>query len=95
MNPTLLSRFKPDARFVFRPEIDRYAILFDPETGRTQVLNPSAAAVFVRFDGQKSLAEIFANLRAEFEDIPSEAEEQILALATELLRAGVIRESEV
>jgi hypothetical protein len=75
---------------VLREEGDDCALLFDPDSGRVHVLNPTAVAVWKRFNGRGSLRDITATLTDEFDGMGPEAEAQVLALARALADLGAV-----
>jgi hypothetical protein len=74
----LSSRVTPAAHVQFRSEGDDGAILYDPETDRVAILNPTAASVWSLLDGVRTVSELVAALATEYEDMGPEAEAQVL-----------------
>ena len=56
-------------------------------------LNETAAFAWERFDGQKSLLEIAAALTVEYEVDEAEAQQDVLALAAQLVEVGALVEA--
>lgn len=83
-------RLTTNPNMVLRIEDDDCAILFDPDAGRVRVLNVTAAAVWGLVDGQRSVAEILAELRATYDGFDAAAEAQVLALLAELQGLGAL-----
>ena len=75
---------------VLREEEDECALLFDPDSGSVSVLNLTAATVWKLLDGQRTLSEVMEVLRGEFENMDSNAEDQVLKLIQELRRTGAL-----
>ena len=83
---------KPNDRLVASPkvvlhtEFDDWAVLFNPLFDETLATGPIGVAIWMAFDGQRSLAEISALIQAEFEDAPETVLEDTLAFSQELYR---------
>lgn len=75
----------PRSGLVLRIEADDYALLFDPDSGRVQVLNETAVDIWQRLDGRKSLADILRELRRDYDGVDADAGDQLLAMAQALL----------
>ena len=86
----LASRLAVNPVLVLRVESDDCALLFDPDSGRVHVLNPTAVAVWQRFNGRRTLQEIVADLADEFDGLSPEAETQVVALAQSLADLGAV-----
>jgi SynChlorMet cassette protein ScmD len=75
---------------VFREEFDDCAILFDPETGHAVGLNPVAAFIWKKCDGNHSRDDILLALEHEFESVPGEAERDLDEFIGKLAARGFI-----
>ena len=73
---------------VFREEFDDWAILFDPDTGDGFGLNPISVFIWKRLDGKHTLQDILKELRENCEDMPENAEQEIMDFIEELLGKG-------
>lgn len=78
----------PAARVEFRKEGDEGALLYDPDSGRVAVLNPTAASVWEKLDGRRTVAEVTAALAAEYEDMGTSSEAQVLAVVQAFVDRG-------
>ena len=78
----------PNPNLVLREEGDEGGILFDPDSGAVRLLNLTAAAFLKLLDGRRSVAEAAQGLKAQFEDVDADADEQVLDLARDLYRCG-------
>lgn len=85
------TRVKLDERVVLRVEDDSFALLYDPESGDRFVLDPVGVRICSCLDGAYGLEEIVAELRAEFDGVPMDAEEQVRAFIADLVRRGLAR----
>ena len=87
---TLESRLATNPNLVLRIEADDCGLLFDPDSGRVQMLNDTAIGIWQRLDGQRTLAEVLDSLRQDYDDIPAGAAEQILKLVKQFAAAGAV-----
>ena len=55
-------------------------------------LNETGRAIWDRLDGKKSLKDVAAELRAEFEEKPGEIEQDVVGLTSELLKRRMLVE---
>ena len=58
---------------VLREEFDDWAILFHPLTGEAIGTGPVGVAIWKLLDGQRTLAQVAAEIEAQFEDAPASA----------------------
>ena len=75
---------------VLREEFDDWAVLFNPETADAVGTNPVGVAVWKRMDGKRSLADIVAEIRNSFKDIPDAAFKEIAAFVNRLAENGFV-----
>jgi len=87
---TMASRLATNPNLVLRIEADDCGLLFDPDSGRVQMLNDTAIGIWQRLDGQRTLAEVLDSLRQDYDDIPAGAAEQVLKLVKQLAAAGAV-----
>jgi len=74
---------------VLREEFDDWAILFDPDTGHAFGLNPISVFIWQRLDGDHTAADILAEMQAQFQDVPNEAEAHIQEFIEDLKSKGL------
>lgn len=72
------SRVTPAEHVQLRSEGDDGALLYDPETDRVAILNPTAAAVWSLLDGARTVSEVVTALATEYEGMGPDAEAQVL-----------------
>ncbi len=84
------TRLIPNPDMVLREEDDDCALLFNPDSGSVQILNLTAATIWNLLDGQRRLSEVMAILKERFEEMDSNAEDQILQLVRELHQTGAL-----
>lgn len=77
---------------VLREEFDDWAILFDPDTGEGNTIDPVSVFIWKQLDGTNSVEDILTNLKKEIEDVPQNAGEKIKAFVDELLESGLIND---
>lgn len=87
---TLQTVLVPKPNLFLREEDNEGGILFDPDTGAVRVLNRPASETWKLLDGRRDLMQVIKGLRKKFEELDSNAEKQVLELAEELLRLGVV-----
>ena len=68
------------------------AVLLFIDTGQLYTCNDTTAAFLSEVDGKKTLAQIVARLGDDFDVARDELEEDIVALAAQLVREGIIQE---
>ncbi len=85
---TVGSRVTPAAQVQLRSEGEDGALLYDPETDRVVILNPTAAAVWSLLDGSRTVAEVVAALAAEYEGMGPDAEAQVLRTVQAFVHRG-------
>jgi SynChlorMet cassette protein ScmD len=75
---------------VLREEFDDWAVLFNPDTADAVGINPVGVAVWKRMDGKRSLKDIVAEIKINFEDVPEVALKEITAFAGTLAENGFV-----
>ncbi len=80
-------RYIKNNNIVFREEDDG-AFLFDPDTGNGFGLNPVSVFVFNRLDGKHTLKNIYAELCQSFDEVPENAEKDVVEFVEVLLKKG-------
>jgi len=75
---------------VLREEFDDWAVLFDPDSGSGYGLSPVSVFIWNRLDGRTTPAEILADLRAHFDDVPDNAEAEVTEFIDDLARRGFV-----
>ena len=75
---------------VLREEGDEGAILFDPDSGAVRILNPTATAIWKLLEKGRTLTEVLAVLPDLFDEVDSDAQAQVLELASQLVRIGAL-----
>ena len=75
---------------VLREEFDDWAVLFNPDTADAVGTNPVGVEVWKRMDGQRSLAEIVAEVKTVFEDVPDTAIQEIDVFVSALAQSGFV-----
>lgn len=75
---------------VLREEFDDWAVLFNPDSGDAEGINPVGVAVWKHMDGQRSLAEIVTEVNNSFDDVPGTASEEISVFIDTLADHGFV-----
>ena len=75
---------------VLREEFDDWAILFNPDTADAVGTNPVGVAVWKLMDGRHSLAEIVAEIKDQFADVPAAAATEVTAFVKDLAERGFV-----
>lgn len=70
---------------VIREESDDFALLYDPDTGESFVLDPVGVFVCRRMDGAHGIKQIIAESGAFFEGVPDDAPDQVRAFVESLV----------
>jgi SynChlorMet cassette protein ScmD len=73
---------------VFREEFDDWAILFDPDTGKSFGINPVAALIWKLLDGKHDLDEILKEIKSSFSDSPQDLESDAREFMNKLVEIG-------
>ena len=75
---------------VLREESDDWAILYNPDNGLALGTNPLGVDVWKKIDGKKSINDIFIEIKQEYENVSSNAENDIREFVNDLLNHGLI-----
>jgi SynChlorMet cassette protein ScmD len=75
-----------EPQVVLREEFDDWAVLFHPLTGEAVGTGPVGVAIWKLLDGQRTLAEVAAQVEAQCEDAPATVLEDTLAFVEDLRR---------
>lgn len=75
---------------VLREEFDEWAILYNPDNAEAVGTNPLAVDVWKKLDGKKSVGEIVARIKQEYNNVPENAETEIMEFIQNLLQHGLI-----
>jgi SynChlorMet cassette protein ScmD len=75
---------------ILREEFDDWAVLFNPDTGDAEGINPIGVAVWNRMDGQRSLEDIVAEIHNSFADVSDSALEEIGVFVDTLAEHGFV-----
>ena len=82
-----------NTNIVFREENDKWAVLFDPDSGETYGLDPLGIFVWKSLNGKLSIEEITTNLRDNFLNIldlsKQNVEEDVETFVNELVDEGL------
>lgn len=73
---------------VLREEFDDWAILFDPDSGDSLVLNPVSVLIWKQLDGKNSLQDIVAHISESCENVPDTVDQDVLEFIKPLVEKG-------
>lgn len=76
---------------ILREEFDDWAVLFNPDTGKTYGINPVSVLIWKRLDSKHTISDIVAELREICEDAPEDAEKYVEDFINQLVENGVAR----
>lgn len=75
---------------VLREEFDDWAVLFNPDTGSAVGINPTGVAVWKLMDGRRSLDDIVAAIREQFDQVSETASDEVRKFVSELAQGGFV-----
>lgn len=75
---------------VLREEFDDWAVLFDPDTGEAQGLDPTGVYIWKQLDGEKSVADIAKNVQETFNAVPESVSDDVNEFLSDLEKRGYI-----
>lgn len=90
LDATFVGRRRPT---VAAAELEGEVVLYDEDTDRVHVLNPTAGLVWDCLDGETSLAELAAELSRHFQADRDVVHRQVLDLARQLAQEGLVVEA--
>ena len=80
-----------DPEVVLREEFDDWAILFHPLTNEAVGIGPVGVAIWKLLDGQRTLAQVAAEIEAQCSDAPDTVLEDTLEFVEDLQRRLLVR----
>jgi SynChlorMet cassette protein ScmD len=84
-------KIKSNPDIVLREEYDDWAVLFDPDSGKTCGVSPTGVFIWKQLDGSKTKDAILAALEAVCEDgLPATAATDYDKFIEQLLEAGLV-----
>jgi SynChlorMet cassette protein ScmD len=81
-------KLTPNPNIVLREEFDDWAILFDPDTGDSLVLNPISVLIWKQLDGKNSLQDVVKVIYDSCENVPDSVEQDVLEFIRPLVAKG-------
>jgi len=75
---------------VLREEFDDWAVLFNPDTGSALGINPTGVAVWKLMDGRRSLDDIVAAIREQFDQVSETVSDEVASFVAQLARGGFV-----
>jgi SynChlorMet cassette protein ScmD len=80
-----------DPRVVLREELDQWGILFNPDTSEVVSINAMGIDIWKLIDGTCRMQYIFDTIQTQYDQVPSEAQEQVNDFINELIKRGFIK----
>lgn len=80
-------KLKPSV--VVREESDKWALLFDSETGQTFGLNPVGVLICKSLDGENKISDILAKVEENCLDVPQNSSGHIFGFVRDLIGKGL------
>ena len=80
-----------DPQVVLRDDFAGWAVLFHPLTGEAAGIGPVGLVIWKLLDGQRTLAEVAAQVQAQCADAPSTILADTLAFVDDLQRRLLVR----
>ena len=71
-------------------KVDNEAVVVLPAKGKVEVLNEVGAFIWERVDGNRTLGEIAEDVCSTFDVAPAQAERDVIAFITDLLKRQVL-----
>lgn len=78
----------PYAQISLREEFDDWALLYNPDNGRSVGLTPTGVTLWQSLSEGKDLNGIIKALKEEFDPVPEDITEDIKAFCDQITRAG-------
>ena len=75
---------------VLREEADEWGVLFDPDTGNSVALNPTAITMFKAMQKFQDAESVAAAIHQEYDEVPETLNEDIAELVETLAQDGFI-----
>jgi len=74
---------------VLREEFDDWAILFDPDSGKTFSLNPIGVLIWKQLDGHHSLGDIVRSIEEAADGVSSDVAAHTRTFVDNIIRLGL------
>jgi len=78
----------PDPQISLREEFDDWALLYNPDNGRSVGLTPTGVSIWQSLSAGKDLDGIIKALKEEFDPLPDDVLEDIKIFCDQITRAG-------
>ncbi|MFH1386589.1 MAG: SynChlorMet cassette protein ScmD [bacterium] len=75
---------------VLREEFDDWALLFDPDTGKTFGLNPISVFIWKQLEEKATHDEIINKIKQEWSKVPASVEKQVNDFIVSLAEKGFV-----
>ena len=75
---------------VLREELDKWAVLFNPDTADAVGINPVGIVIWRLMDGQRKVDDIVAEVKNSFSDVPEVVDQDITSFIDDLTERGFV-----
>lgn len=75
---------------VLREDLDEWAVLFNPDTADAVGINPVGIMIWKRMDGTRTVAQLAAEVRDAYRDVPETAAAEIASFVDDLADKGFV-----
>ena len=75
---------------VLREEFDDWAVLYNPDNAEAVGTNPIGVEIWKNLDGKRSVGDIIAEIKQEYNNVSENAEAEISEFIQKLLQHGLI-----
>lgn len=87
---SLIDKPISNSNLVFREELDGWALLFDPDSGKVFGLDQVGVYIWKLLDGIHTVEEIISEVRNSFEDVPDSLDQDTVEFLEKLKNIGFI-----
>lgn len=74
---------------VLREESDDWAVLYDPDTGRSFAVNPVSVLIWKHLDGEHTLKDLSTVVHEKCKDVPDQVENRVEKFIKQLFQKGM------
>lgn len=74
---------------VLREELDDWALLYDPDSGKAFGINPVGVFIWKRLDGKHSIKDLVEDVTANCTDVPVNVDEHVHKFVDTLIQKGL------
>ena len=75
---------------VLREEFDDWAVLFNPDSAQAVGINPVGVSVWKLIDGRRTVDEVIAQIKGQYDEVPESVHEEVSAFFEDLTSGGFV-----